>query len=357
MEIGIGVDPGARLSFPQHREMIQEAARLGYTSAWTPAGVGQDAFQVCAQWWGASAEVVEGGLTTGISVVPVPIWSAPALATAAATIGELTGGRFILGVGSGSIHSAEYRRSLGLPEIAPIALMRDYLATLRQLLAGEAVDYEGPAVRLHGVRLGRRPPAVPIYLGALGPRMLRLAGELSDGAALNWCTPEQIAWSRERVAEGARRAGRDPGEVRIVEYIRVCVDDDEDAARRAFARAVAGYALARRGASNEHGYRAHFGRMGFDEALSELEERRERGAPEEEIADAFPRDLLKLVGYYGPAAGAAAAFRRLAEGLDVAMVRVVPARPGPEAVAAVLRACRPELVRGAEGSSERDAGA
>ena len=60
MEIGIGVDPGARLSFPQHREMIQETARLGYSSAWTPAGVGQDAFQVCAQWWGASAEMVEG---------------------------------------------------------------------------------------------------------------------------------------------------------------------------------------------------------------------------------------------------------------------------------------------------------
>ena len=54
-----------------------------------------------------------------------------------------------------------------------------------------------------------------------------------------------------------------------------------------------------------------------------------------------------MVGYYGPAAGAAAAFARLARGLDTAIVRVVPARPGVEAVLEVLDACRPELVRAA----------
>jgi alkanesulfonate monooxygenase SsuD/methylene tetrahydromethanopterin reductase-like flavin-dependent oxidoreductase (luciferase family) len=72
MEIGLGVDPGAGLSFPQHRDLARAAARLGYSDIWTPAGVGNDAFQICAQWWGASADVTPGGLTTGISVVPVP---------------------------------------------------------------------------------------------------------------------------------------------------------------------------------------------------------------------------------------------------------------------------------------------
>lgn len=353
MEIGLGVDPTAGLTFARHREVARAAARQGYTSCWTPAGIGQDAFQVCAQWWGASAEVVPEGLLTGISVVPVPIWSAPALATAAATLGELTGERFVLGVGSGSIHSPAYRHSLGLPDWPSIALMRDFLVTLRALLAGERVDYDGPAVRLHGISLGARrpsggpPPRVPLLLGALGPRMLRLAGEAADGAALNWCTPEQIAWSRERVAEGAARAGRDPAAARLVEYIRVCVDEDEGAARRAFARAVLGYALAPPGGSQDHGYRAHFARMGFDAALSDLEARRDRGAAREELIERFPDDLLRLVGYYGPAAGAAAAFARLAQGLDTAIVRVVPARPGLAAVTAVLDACRPDLVRAA----------
>lgn len=344
MEIGIGLDQSLKLSFAQHREMAREAAELGYTSAWTNAGLGRDPFATCAQWSAASAEVVSGGLVTGISVVPVPIWSAPALGIVGGTLGELTGGRFILGLGSGGIYGEAYRRSYGVAYQPPIALMRDYLIVLRRLLAGDRVAYEGTALSLHGVQLGFRPPSVPLYLGALGPQMLRLAGEAADGAALNWSTPEQIAWSREQVEEGARRAGRDPAAVRMHEYIRICVDDDEDVARRAYTRAILGYALARPGASKKHGYRGHFARMGFDEALSDLEARREHGAPEAEIIDAFPSELLRLVGYYGPAAGAAAAFRRLAEGLDVAIVRVVPARPGPEAIAAVMRACRLELV-------------
>jgi alkanesulfonate monooxygenase SsuD/methylene tetrahydromethanopterin reductase-like flavin-dependent oxidoreductase (luciferase family) len=346
MQIGIGLDQSLRLSFPQQRELITEAVQLGYEAAWTPAGLAQDAFHVCAQW-SAAADAAGGGLDTGISVLPVGIWTAPALAATAGTVGVLTGGRFVLGIGTGGIYTPAYRNSFNLPAYPAIAFMRDYLITLHRLLAGETVTYEGTAVTLRGVAIGFKPPRVPVYLGALGPQMLRLAGSHADGAALNWCTPEQIAWSREQIVAGAERAGRDPAEVRVVEYIRVCVDDDADAARGAFTRAVMGYALARPGASKSAGYRGHFARMGFDQALTELEERRERGAPDDDLIEAFPRDLLGQVGYHGPAAGAAAAFRRLAEGLDVAVVRVVPARPGVDPVAAVMRACAPELVRAA----------
>ncbi len=346
MDIGVGLDPTLGLSFEQQRQMAREAARMSYSSMWTPAGLGVDAFQVCAQWWGASAEVVKGGLTTGISVVPVAHWTAPQLAATAGTLGLLTGGRFILGVGSGSIHDEAQRHVYNLPAYPPVGMMRDYLITVRGLLAGETVEYSGPAVTLRGARLGFKPPRVPVYLGALGPQMLKLAGQVADGVLLNWCTPEQIAWSRGVVVEGARAAGRDPSAVQIVEYIRVCLDEDEDAARRAFTRAMLGYALARPGVDKKLSYRGHFARMGFDEALSEIEERRARGASQSEIIDAFPRALLKQVGYYGPAAGAAAAFKRLAQGLDLAIVRVVASRPGPEAVLTTMQACRPELCLG-----------
>lgn len=344
MEIGVGLDMQLGLSWDEHRELARLAARLGYASIWTNAGNGRDALHVCAQWWAASAEVAEGGLGTGISVVPVPLWSAPSLAASAATVGEITGGRFTLGIGSGSLHNPAYRRSLGLPDLRPIGTMRDYLTVLRGLLAGETIDHAGPAVNLRRFSLSVRPPRVPVVLGALGPNMLRLAGEASDGAALNWCTPEQIAWSRQLVTEGARAAGREPADVKMIEYIRICVDDDEDAARRAFTKALMGYALARPGVSKELGYRGHFGRMGFDEALTELEARRARGAPESEIVDAFPVELARLVGYFGPASGAAAAFRRLAEGLDTAIVRVVAARPSIESIVAVMEACQPSRV-------------
>ena len=63
--------------------------------------------------------------------------------------------------------------------------------------------------------------------------------------------------------------------------------------------------------------------------------------PDDELIDAFPVELARLVGYFGPAKGAAAAFRRLAEGLDTAIVRVVRARPTLDATIAVMEACRP----------------
>ena len=220
--------------------------------------------------------------------------------------------------------------------------MRDYLVTLRTLLAGEQVDYDGPIVKLHGVRLGIKAPHVPVYLGALGPQMLRLAGAHADGAALNWCTPEHIAWSREQIAVGARRAGRSASTIKVAEYIRICVDDDADAARRALVRALMPYALVRPGTSREVGYRAHFARMGFDEPLTDLEAQRERGASQSELIERFPPELLLKVGYFGPAAGAAAAFKQLAQGLDTAIVRVVAARAGLDSVLAVMRACAPQ---------------
>ena len=113
-----------------------------------------------------------------------------------------------MGTGSAYVESAQ--QAYGLPVRRPLPLMRDHLLVLRRLLAGEQVDYEGDADPAR-VQLGFRPPRVPVYLGALGPRMLRLAGEASDGAGLNWCTPSRSpgaggAWKRAAPAPVDHRA-------------------------------------------------------------------------------------------------------------------------------------------------------
>ena len=341
MEIGIGLDGTLGLSYDEQAQLSAEAARLGYTSIWTPEGAGEDSFLLCSIRWAATREVVAGGLTTGIGVSPVGLRTPIGFAMSAGTLSKLTGGRFILGIGSGGAYLPQYRRTWDVRGASTLALMRDYLTTVRALLAGETVTYEGQSLALRGARLGiSPPPRTPVYLAALGPEMLRLGGELADGLSLNWCTAEQVAWSRARVAEGAARASRDAASVAIAEYIRVSVDDDVEAARRAFTRAVMGYALGPLDARPQ-GYRAHFERMGFAAGLARIDELRRRNAPQEDVVDAFPESLLRQVGYYGPAGGAAAAFRRLAEGLDTAIVRVVAARPGVDSVRAVMRACAP----------------
>ncbi len=177
--------------------------------------------------------------------------------------------------------------------------------------------------------------------------MLRLGGERADGVDLNWCTPEQISWSRERVAEGAARTGRDPSSVTVAEYIRVCVDDDVELARRTFMRNMLGYALGRHVAGPRErrlGYRAHFERMGFAQALSQLDDMRDKGTSFDDLVNAFPGELAQRVGYYGSPSGAAQAVRSLAKGLDTAIVRVVAARPGVRHVMETVRACQPALI-------------
>lgn len=338
MEYGIGIDASLGLKLAEQRELVGEAKASGYASAWTPSGPAtRDGFQVCGQWAGE-------GLPVGIAVIPAPLWTVQSLAHQAGTLHEITGGNFTLGIGTGGIYGAEYRATYGLPAWPVVTMMREYMTALRGLLAGRAVSLEGKVVNLRGLQVTGRPLPVPLYMAALGPQMLRLAGELADGVSLNWTAPGMRARVRETIAAGADRAGRDPAAVRVTEYIRVCIDDDVDAARRAFVRAFIGYALARPGASKDHGYRGHFRRMGFDAPLTRIEERRDAGAAEAELVDLFPEELLREMGYYGPAAGAPAALARLSEGLDLAIVRVVGVRPGMEAAKAVVRGCAPGAV-------------
>jgi alkanesulfonate monooxygenase SsuD/methylene tetrahydromethanopterin reductase-like flavin-dependent oxidoreductase (luciferase family) len=343
MLVGVGIDPRLGLSRGAQRDLAHEAARLGYDSLWTPAGItGRSIFQVCRDWWEATTAITQPGLKVGTSVIPFPGWTVPTLAAESASLNEVTGGKFVLGIGLGSYPSPGTMRQLGLPVVPPVAYSRDYLRTLRTLFRGETVDYEGKGVRLHGVQLGIHSPRVPVYLAAMGPQMLRLSGECADGVTPNWCTPDQIAWMRAKVAEAAQRAGRDPAEIPFALYIRVCVDEDEDAARRALAAQVLGYAMARPGQPTDMGYRAHFGRMGFEHVLTELEARRDAGASMTDLLDDVPAELLLKVGYFGRPAGASAALKRLAEGLDEALVRLITVRSGDlDACITAIRACQP----------------
>ncbi|HEV2257078.1 MAG TPA: LLM class flavin-dependent oxidoreductase, partial [Streptosporangiaceae bacterium] len=340
MMIGVGLDARLGLPFDQLRAAGREAAGLGFESVWTPAGGVPDSFHVCSAW------SQDTSLRTGISVVPAArMWTPLGLAAQAATLAQLSSGRFVLGLGTGG-YGPGFWASVGLPD-RPIAVMREYVTEVRGLLAGRPVT-AGPILARAGAQPGApgwprsaslgvaNLPSAPVYLAALGPQMLRLAGEVADGVLLNWATPERIAVSREQVDAGAVRAGRDLGTVPMTMYIRVCIDEDVAAARRAFGAQVLGYAMGQPGTPQGAGYRGLFAQMGFDAELSALEERRDGGAAMPALIDAAPDEMFQAVGYYGPPGPAPAAFARLAAGLDEVIVRIVTARPGPEPVSQAM---------------------
>jgi hypothetical protein len=129
-------------------------------------------------------------------------------------------------------------------------------------------------------------------------------------------------------------------------YIRVCVDDDVDAARQALGAQVLGYAMARPGTPKNAGYRA----VRADGVRRRTDRTggaaRARGGPVR-AGGGGPDEMLRAVGYYGPAAGAPAAFARLCTGLDETIVRVITARRGLEPVAEAMAALTPSLIRAA----------
>ena len=346
MKIGVGLDPTLGLSLPEEDSAAKEAAALGYESIWTPEGTGQDSYQICMARWMATKQVVDGGIVTGIAVSPV-MWRSPtAFAMSGGTMSRITGDKFIMGLGAGGAYRPSVMNSVGLSITSPLKLMRDYITITKDLVNGKTVEYEGSEASLRGLRLGIIPaPKTPIYLGALGPKMLQLAGELADGVALNWCSPDQIEWSKKQIKNGATLSDRDTQDINVTEYIRVCIDEDEETARIALAKATMTYALGTSVPTDRDrrfGYRAHFERMGFSDELKELDNMRLLGATNNQIAEAFPENILRSVAYFGKPAGAAAEVARLSRGLDRAIVRVVSPRPGSlESILDAMKACRP----------------
>jgi alkanesulfonate monooxygenase SsuD/methylene tetrahydromethanopterin reductase-like flavin-dependent oxidoreductase (luciferase family) len=338
MQMDVGLD-ATDLTCEDEARVVADAARLGYGRVWI-GSIG-DPFQTCALRWAASRSAVPGGIGTAIGVVPAGQDAPVSLAVRAAALSRLTSGRFVLGIGAGSSYEAAYRRTWGIAERSPLALVRAYLTTIRGFLAGQSVTWDGSGISYEAARLPGPPALAPVYLGAAGPQMIRLGGELADGVYLSWCTPGSVRQTRELIAEGAQRAGRDPATVTLAASVRVCIDDDADAARRAFARALLPYVLGWGGAP-PRAFRSAFERMGFAAEIAELDELTARGTGREQIIRAFPERMLRELGYSGPAAGAAEAVKRQVAGADVTVVRVVSSRPGRESIQRIVLACAPD---------------
>lgn len=162
------------------------------------------------------------------------------IAMTAATLQELSGGRFLLGLGAGA---EDFLAWAGVERQAPLARTRAAIIAIRALLDGAApadVTGSGPGWRPEG-RLRLPPTPTPIYLGAMSPQMLSLIGELADGGLPLLYPPEAFVEVIGHIGEGAGRAGRTVADVDVAACIWVSVDDDPGRARRPLAEKLAYY--------------------------------------------------------------------------------------------------------------------
>lgn len=234
-------------------DIASTAQELGYQSIWTVEANGTDALSLLGA---VSVAAPKLDLATGI--VPIQVRTPPLAAMSAATLQALSPDADVwLGVG---VSAPGILKMHGQPPVKrPIAMMREYVALLRECLSGEAVTFEGDfwsvkRFRL-GMRLGERKPK--IVMAALGPQMLKLAGEIADGVLLNYIPVSHVADSIAKVRSG--------GNAKIFAYVHAAVSDFERSARSA-RRDLYNYAMA-------DGYANMFRAAGFADEVNELREK------------------------------------------------------------------------------------
>src|SRR5262249_43664852 len=175
MAVSRGLDPTEVV------ECVKLCERLGYESAWMAEGHAGDQFAIL----GACAVATER-IALGTSISSVFVRSAPTVAMAAATVDHISRGRFILGLGTS--HREQVEPEHGIPFSRPTDRLRDTVEIVRALLRDGAVSHAGRVLTIDRFDLWFAPRRreIPIYVAALFPTMLEIAGEIADGVLLTW---------------------------------------------------------------------------------------------------------------------------------------------------------------------------
>ncbi len=234
----------------------REAERLGYESVWiTQMPDARDAALVLTAYAAATQWV-----RLGTGVLPIYTRHPTAMAQMAATLDEMSGGRFILGIGVS--HRVTVESMWGLKLEHPVVAMREYMSIVRSSLRDGSASFDGTQFTAHWAYSAPRRAELPVMISALSPLMLELAGEVADGVVLWMCTP---AYIRDQViphiAAGRAKVGKKMEGFEVVAAIPACVTNDRAAGLNSFRQTVERY-------SNLPFYRRALDAGGFAEELA-----------------------------------------------------------------------------------------
>jgi F420-dependent oxidoreductase-like protein len=291
---------GLGLTAEEQLRLVQEAERLGYNSVWTAEAYGSDTATILA-WLAGQTSTIK--LAAGIFQIPGR--TAAMTAMTAATIDQLSNGRFVLGLGLSGPQVAEGWHGQRFDK--PLARTRDYVNVVRKALARERVEYYGETIELplpdgpgKALKLTISPvqEKIPIYLAANGKRNVALTGEIADGWLPVFFSPEHVSALTKDLEEGAVRGGRTLADVRIAPTVNALVSDDIDAARNAMRPLIALY-VGGMGSRDRNFYNQLIQRYGFSDAAREVQDLYLEGK-KDEAAAALPAELIDSITLCGP---------------------------------------------------------
>ncbi|MBK7723263.1 MAG: LLM class F420-dependent oxidoreductase [Austwickia sp.] len=327
--------------FQNDLALTREAERLGFASVWAAEAYGSDCVTVLSWLAGQTSSI---GL--GSAIMQIPARTAAMTGMTAATLDVLSQGRFHLGLGVSGPQVSEGWH--GVPFAKPLGRTREYVDVVRMILAKQQVAYDGQHITLplpdgpgKSLRLSFRPfrSDLPIYLAAVGPKNLELAGEIADGWLGIFYCPEYADHLLADVRRGALAAGRGTAQDPLADFdvcplVPVVVDDDVQAA----ADQVRGYTalyVGGMGSRQQNFYNAMARRLGFEEAAAEIQDLYLAGR-QRDAAAAVPFELIDATALIGPPARIRERMTRYARG-GVTTVMVSPYGGSLEQRISVLR--------------------
>jgi 5,10-methylenetetrahydromethanopterin reductase len=257
MKIDIEFNSGAQLPMNAIPDLARAAEAHGFDCAWGGEANNKDPTVMLS-----AIAAVTTRLKVGSAIYHILGRTPATLALQAMGLDELSGGRFLLGIGSSNPTIAKWH---GQSFDRPLSRIQEYIEITRAAMRGEKLNFEGKFFTAQNFKMAFKPSgrSIPIYVAAFGPKMTRLAGRISDGVLINMANPTEISRIAAEVKAGAQEAGKDSSKMEIICKIRCSIAPNYGVAREALSHALTYYALA-------DYYRELLGRMGFAEEIEAM---------------------------------------------------------------------------------------
>ena len=305
MRLGLNIGySGATVELPM--EMVQEAERLGFYAVWTAESYGSDAIAPLA-WIGAQTKKIH----LGTAIMQMPARTPANTAMTAMTLDQLSGGRFLLGLGLSGPQVVEGWH--GQPYGKPLGKTREYVSIVRAIFQRDKpLVHQGEHYEIHyqgvgATGLGRPVKSIlhgradlPVYLAAIGPKNVELAAEIADGWLPIFFSPRHYdAVYREHVEAGlAKAGGKSYEQFDIAPSVAVVLGDDVDSCRNMVKPILALY-IGGMGARGKNFYNDLACRYGYEQAAQTVQDLYLSGQ-KGEATNAIPDALVDDVALCGP---------------------------------------------------------